>query len=55
VSDPGRAITFNSLPRAGSTITVPVGSCLQWHGYAGQLTLIEQGGGNGNLQANLIG
>ena len=39
-----RVIEWNSLPLAGSAISVPAGSCLPWHGYSGPLQLIEQGG-----------
>jgi hypothetical protein len=28
-------ITFESLPLSGNRVAVPVGSCLQWHGYGG--------------------
>lgn len=30
---PTYQIAFNSLPQAGSNVSVQVGSCLQWHGY----------------------
>jgi hypothetical protein len=30
---PGHMVTFNTLSRAGRTVNVQVGSCLQWHGY----------------------
>jgi hypothetical protein len=42
--DMGREITFSSLSRAGDALTLPVGSCLEWHGYSGTLKLIEVGG-----------
>lgn len=41
--DVGRDIAFSSLPQAGNRLTVPVGSCLAWHGYSGTLQLIESG------------
>lgn len=30
---PDQEVAFSSLPRAGSQLSVQVGSCLQWHGY----------------------
>jgi hypothetical protein len=37
-------ISFETLPRVGSTVFLRVGSCIQWHGYsAGSLHLLLQG------------
>jgi hypothetical protein len=40
---PGHDITFWSLPR-GSTLTVPVSSCLQWHGFSTRTLYLRQYG-----------
>ncbi len=44
---PASQVGFNSLPVAGSHLSVQVGSCLQWHGYSseGGLYLIRSGPG----------
>ena len=35
----GHDITFQTLPRVGGHVFVEVGSCIQWHGYAGSTSL----------------
>jgi hypothetical protein len=42
-TDASHLITFRTLPRAGNTVYLRVGSCIQWHGYTGSdLTLVLQ-------------
>lgn len=46
---PDNQVGFNSLPSAGTSLSVQVGSCLQWHGYdaAESLYLVRSGPGAG--------
>jgi hypothetical protein len=34
-------ISFDSLPRAGNTVYLRVGSCIQWHGYETRTLLLQ--------------
>ena len=43
-AQPSHTITFQTLPSAGHTVFLRVGSCIQWHGYqAGELHLVTSG------------
>jgi hypothetical protein len=45
--NPTHEISWWTLPRGGSRISVEVGSCLQWHGFAGSsLSLVVGGSGS---------
>ena len=39
-------IAFRALASSGSSVSLRVGACLQWHGYSGRSLYISQRGGN---------
>jgi hypothetical protein len=54
-ADGSRDITATSVPESKSSLSVRVGSCLQWHGYRGQTLYVLQNGGRAINQVTLSG
>ena len=52
---PRRQIRAQSLPGSGRSLTVPVASCLQWHGFRGNALYVSQAGGGPRITRVRLG
>ena len=55
VADNGHQIQATTLPLSGSAMSVRVGSCLPWHGYASRTLYLTQDGGAPVTKVTLSG